>query len=243
MRIHKEGYKIILNSFLIISALVAIILFATRGNPKVGYYTIAGALIFFILIVRFFREPKREVLSQDSSIILAPADGTIVIVKDVYEPEYLKCECTQVSIFMSVFNVHVNWFPIKGKVEYFKYHPGQYLVAMHPKSSEKNERTTVVTNVEGVNILTRQIAGYLARRIVCYAKEGSLMEAGDQMGFIKFGSRVDLFLPKDSRIQVTKGQRVKGCHTIIAKLPEATTILPQPTAKISEPTTNTSVPS
>lgn len=220
MRIHKEGYKIILNSFLLISAFVAIIFFTTRGTPKIGYYTIAGALILFILIVRFFREPKREVLSQDSSVILAPADGTIVIVKDVYEPEYLKCECVQVSIFMSVFNVHVNWFPIKGKVEYFKYHPGQYLVAIHPKSSEKNERTTVVSNVEGVNILTRQIAGYLARRIVCYAKEGSLMEAGDQMGFIKFGSRVDLFLPKDSRIQVTKGQRVKGTQTIIGKLPQ-----------------------
>lgn len=242
MRIHKEGYKIIFNSFLIIAAILAIILFTTTSNPKIGYYSIGIGLILFILIVRFFREPKREVLSQDSSIILAPADGTIVIVKDVYEPEYLKCECTQVSIFMSVFNVHVNWFPIKGKVEYFKYHPGQYLVAMHPKSSEKNERTTVVTNVEGVNILTRQIAGYLARRIVCYAKEGNLMEAGDQMGFIKFGSRVDLFLPKDSRIQVTKGQRVKGCQTIIAKLPEATTILPQPTAKISEPTAKTSEP-
>lgn len=219
MRIHKEGYKIILNSFLIIAAFLLIIFFAI-GNPKVSYYSIAVGIVLFTLIVRFFREPKRTPL-QDSSVIIAPADGTIVIVKDVYEPEYLKCECIQVSIFMSVFNVHVNWFPVKGKVEYFKYHPGQYLVAMHPKSSEKNERTTVVTNVEGTPILTRQIAGYLARRIVCYAKEGTIMEAGDQMGFIKFGSRVDLFIPKDSRVQVTKGQKVRGCETIIAKLPQA----------------------
>lgn len=218
MRIHKEGYKIIFNSFLIIAAILAIILFTTTSSPKIGYYSIGSGLILFILIVRFFREPKREVLSQDSSIILAPADGTIVIVKDVYEPEYLKCECTQVSIFMSVFNVHVNWFPIKGKVEYFKYHPGQYLVAMHPKSSEKNERTTVVTNVEGVNILTRQIAGYLARRIVCYAKEGQEVSQSDELGFIKFGSRVDLFIPLDANVRVKLEDKVKGGVSVIATL-------------------------
>lgn len=218
MRIHKEGYKIVLNSFLIIAAIVAIIFFIIP-NSKVGYYFAIAGLLLFTLIVRFFREPKRTPIIDASSVI-APADGTIVIVKDVYEPEYLKCECIQVSIFMSVFNVHVNWFPVKGKVEYFKYHPGKYLVAMNPKSSEKNERTTVVTNVDGTHILTRQIAGLIARRIVCYAKEGNIMAAGDQMGFIKFGSRVDLFLPKGSRIQVTKGQKVKGCETIIAKLPQ-----------------------
>jgi len=218
MRIHKEGYKIILNSFLIIAAIVAIVFFTTV-NQKIEYYVAIAGVLMFILIVRFFREPSRIPL-EDSSAVIAPADGTIVIVKDVYEPEYLKCECTQVSIFMSIFNVHINWFPVKGKVEYFKYHPGKYLVAMHPKSSEKNERTSVVTNVNGTPILTRQIAGYIARRIVCYAKEGNLMSAGDQMGFIKFGSRVDLFLPKDSRIQVTKGQKVKGTQTIIAKLPQ-----------------------
>ncbi|MFA6770618.1 MAG: phosphatidylserine decarboxylase family protein [Bacteroidales bacterium] len=220
MRIHKEGYKIILNSFLIIAATVAGV-FLLIGNPKVGYYFSIVGLMLFVLIVRFFREPKRVPI-EDVSTVIAPADGTVVMVKDVYEPEYLKCECIQVSIFMSVFNVHVNWFPVRGKVEYFKYHPGKYLVAMHPKSSEKNERTTVVTNVDGTHILTRQIAGYIARRIVCYAKEGNIMAAGDQMGFIKFGSRVDLFLPKESRIQVTKGQKVKGCETIIAKLPETT---------------------
>lgn len=218
MRIHKEGYKIILNSFLLIAAIVAIIFFIVE-NLTIGYYSAIAGLLLFTLIVRFFREPNRVPIDDITSVI-APADGTIVIVKEVYEPEYLKCECIQVSIFMSIFNVHVNWFPVKGKVEYFKYHPGKYLVAMHPKSSEKNERTTVVTNLNGTHILTRQIAGLIARRIVCYAKEGSIMAAGDQMGFIKFGSRVDLYLPKDSRIQVTKGQNVKGCETIIAKLPE-----------------------
>ncbi len=218
MRIHKEGYKIILNSFLIIAVLVtATCLLLT--NPNAKYLTIGGGLILFILIVRFFREPKREPVLDESAVI-APADGTIVIVKKVYEPEYLKAECTQVSIFMSVFNVHANWFPVNGKVLYYKYHPGRYLVAMHPKSSEKNERTTVVTERNGIPILTRQIAGYIARRIVCYAKEGSNVKMGDQMGFIKFGSRVDLFLPLESRIQVTKGQKVKALRTIIAKLPE-----------------------
>jgi phosphatidylserine decarboxylase len=218
MRIHKEGYKIILNSFLIFAVLVtATCLLLT--NPNARYLAIGGGLILFILIVRFFREPKREPVLDESAVI-APADGTIVIVKKVYEPEYLKAECTQVSIFMSVFNVHANWFPVNGKVLYYKYHPGRYLVAMHPKSSEKNERTTVVTERNGIPILTRQIAGYIARRIVCYAKEGNNVKMGDQMGFIKFGSRVDLFLPLESRIQVTKGQKVKALRTIIAKLPE-----------------------
>ncbi|MDD2419688.1 MAG: phosphatidylserine decarboxylase family protein [Bacteroidales bacterium] len=218
MRIHKEGYKIILNSFLIIAVLVtATCLLLT--NPNARYLAIGCGLILFVLIVRFFREPKREPVLDESAVI-APADGTIVIVKKVYEPEYLKAECTQVSIFMSVFNVHANWFSVNGKVLYYKYHPGRYLVAMHPKSSEKNERTTVVTERNGIPILTRQIAGYIARRIVCYAKEGSNVKMGDQMGFIKFGSRVDLFLPLESRIQVTKGQKVKALRTIIAKLPE-----------------------
>ena len=125
----------------------------------------------------------------------------------------------QVSIFMSVFNVHVNWFPISGVIEYYKYHPGKYLVAMHPKSSEKNERTSIVVNNGEHKVLFRQIAGLIARRIVCYAKEGEQASQCSQVGFIKFGSRIDLFLPLDSRIQVTRGQKVTGTDTIIAKLP------------------------
>jgi phosphatidylserine decarboxylase len=216
MRIHKEGYRIITNSFFIIAAMVAPFFIFAQGT-KSGIIAGSFGLLLFILIVRFFREPTREPY-LDQSAVIAPADGTIVIVKRVYEPEYLKEECLQVSIFMSVFNVHVNWFPVKGKVLYFKYHPGRYLVAMHPKSSEKNERTTVVTESNGTRILTRQIAGYIARRIVCYAKEESDVNVGEQMGFIKFGSRVDLFLPLNARVQVTKGQKVKALQTIIAKL-------------------------
>ena len=218
MKIHKEGYKIILNSFLILAIpVVAIYFIFPNGNTF--WYTLIAATILFILIVRFFRFPKR-IPQTDDRVVLAPADGKIVIVKEVYEGEYLKENCIQVSVFMSVFNVHINWFPIKGEVKYYKYHPGRYLVAMHPKSSEKNERTSIVVQNGEVKVLFRQIAGYLARRIVCYAKEGNVAKQGEQVGFIKFGSRVDLFLPLDSRIQVTKGQNVKGTQTIIATLPE-----------------------
>ena len=242
MKIHKEGKSPLINISIVI-LLINVTTIYFFSETLFATIVLAISLILLALTINFYRSPERVYKGDLHGLVNSPTDGKVVAIERVHEKIFFNEERIQVSIFMSVFNVHVNWFPIKGKVEYFKYHPGQYLVAMHPKSSEKNERTTVVTNVEGVNILTRQIAGYLARRIVCYAKEGNLMEAGDQMGFIKFGSRVDLFLPKDSRIQVTKGQRVKGCQTIIAKLPEATTILPQPTAKISEPTTNTSAPS
>ena len=217
MRIHKEGYRIIFNSFLSITVIVALFFFFTNSLTVRSIVGTLGVLLL-ILIVRFFREPHREPLNEDDSVS-SPADGTIVEVKPVYEGEFLKSECIQVSVFMSVFNVHVNWFPVKGFVEYYKYHPGKYLVAMHPKSSEKNERTTVVINNQGTRILIRQIAGLIARRIACYAKEGSPVSQGDQVGFIKFGSRVDIFLPLDARVQVTKGQKVKGNRTIIAKLP------------------------
>jgi phosphatidylserine decarboxylase len=217
MRIHKEGYQIIFNSFLTVAVIVAIFFIFSGSTALKVAATITGALIF-ILIVRFFREPHREPLNENDSVS-APADGTIVEVKQVYEGEFLKCECIQVSVFMSVFNVHVNWFPVNGFVEYYKYHPGKYLVAMHPKSSEKNERTTVVINNGGTRVLIRQIAGLIARRIVCYAKEGAQISQGDQVGFIKFGSRVDIFLPLDARVQVTKGQKVVGNRTVIAKLP------------------------
>jgi len=218
MRIHKEGYQIIFNSFMILAAVVAMF-FIFAGLSITSYIAAAAGSVLFIFLLRFFRVPVR-VAKDDETSVFAPADGTIVEVKEVYENEYLKCGAIQVSVFMSVFNVHINWFPIKGVVEYFKYHPGDYLVAMHPKSSEKNERTTVVINKNGTKILMRQIAGLLARRIVCYAVEGSEIYQGDEVGFIKFGSRVDLFLPLGSRVQVTRGQKVKGCNTIIAKLPD-----------------------
>lgn len=221
MGIHKEGYRIIFNSFLLISVAVAIV-FIWKGLADISYLAFLVGLLMFIFVLRFFRSPKRVPL-QDDSAVVAPADGKIVIVKEVYEGEYLKTNCIQVSVFMSLLNVHVNWFPVGGVVKYYKYHSGDYLVAMHPKSSEKNERTSIVVDHNGIPILFRQIAGLLARRIVCYAKEGTEVNQGDQAGFIKFGSRVDLFLPIDSRVQVTRGQHVKGRETIIAKLPEQKT--------------------
>ncbi len=221
MGIHKEGYRIVINGFLIISVAVAIV-FIWKGLSCTSYIASIIGLLMFVFLLRFFRSPKRVPVMDDTAVI-APADGRIVIVKETYEGEYLKKNCIQVSVFMSLFNVHVNWFPIGGVVKYYKYHPGDYLVAMHPKSSEKNERTSVVVEKNGNPVLFRQIAGLLARRIVCYAKEGDAVNQCDQTGFIKFGSRVDLFLPIDSRIQVTKGQRVTGCKTIIAKLPEKQT--------------------
>jgi len=215
MRIHKEGYGIVIKGFFLISIIVATV-FLWKGPTITSYISALAGLLIFSFLLRFFRSPNRAVLSDDTAV-LAPADGKIVIVKEVYEGEYLKCNCIQVSVFMSVFNVHINWFPVGGIVSYFKYHPGNYLVAMHPKSSEKNERTSIVVDHNGTPVLFRQIAGLLARRIVCYAKEGTEIEQGDQTGFIKFGSRVDLFLPIDSRIQVTRGQHVKGRQTIIAR--------------------------
>ncbi len=215
MRIHKEGYGIVIKGFFLISIIVATV-FLWKGPTITSYISALAGLLIFSFLLRFFRSPNRAVLSDDTAV-LAPADGKIVIVKEVYEGEYLKCNCIQVSVFMSVFNVHINWFPVGGIVSYFKYHPGNYLVAMHPKSSEKNERTSIVVDHNGTPVLFRQIAGLLARRIVCYAKEGTEIEQGDQTGFIKFGSRVDLFLPIDSRIQVTRGQHVKGRQTVIAR--------------------------
>ncbi len=217
MRIHKEGHKIIFNSLFLILVIVALFFIFSDSSVIRSIAAFTGILLA-VLIVRFFREPVREPLNRND-VVLAPADGTIVIVKQVYEGEFLKSDCIQVSIFMSVFNVHVNWFPVKGYVEYYKYHPGKYLVAMHPKSSEKNERTTVVINNSGTRVLIRQIAGLIARRIVCYAKEGKAVSQGDQVGFIKFGSRVDIFLPLNADIQVKKGDKVTGNKTVIAKLP------------------------
>ncbi len=217
MRIHKEGYGIIRNTFLIVAAVVLSIVILLGWNVSTQIFTGAG-ILFFLFIVRFFRVPKR-VSVMDKDLVMAAADGKIVIVKEVEENEYLKCKCIQVSIFMSVFNVHVNYYPVGGKVLYSKYHEGKYLVAFHPKASEKNERTSIaVETAGGKKILFRQIAGYIARRIVCYAKPGDNAEQCSQVGFIKFGSRVDLFLPLDSEIRVKVGDHVRACETIIAKL-------------------------
>ena len=170
------------------------------------------------IVIRFFRIPKRE-LVHNANQIIASADGTIVVVEKVFEPEVLNQECIQISTFMSPNNVHVNRYPVGGKVVYTNYHSGKYLIAKHPKSSTLNERTTICIETEsGQKVVVRQIAGALARRIVCYAKEGDQVTQGAELGFIKFGSRVDLFIPLDSTVHVDLEDKVKGGLSILASL-------------------------
>lgn len=215
--IHKEGYKIIAVSGVSLLVLNLLLEYFGAHNTlqiAIGLFSIA----FFIFVVAFFRIPKRYFSLEDSTII-APADGKIVVIEEVQEPEYFNDTRIQVSIFMSPTNVHVNRNPIGGDVKYTKYHPGKYLVAWHPKSSAENERYSLVIGNESFEVLVRQIAGKLARRIVNYAKEGQSVAQCDEFGFIKFGSRVDLFLPMDTKINVNLKQKVKGGVTIIGTLP------------------------
>ena len=206
---HKEGYKIIIISFLL-SAIITLILenFISAYTLKFTLQTFV--LFFLIIILQFFRNPKRTT-KIDKNKIISPVDGKIVIIKEVYEKEYFKDKRLQVSIFMSPINVHVTRYAISGRIIFSKYHPGKYLVAWHPKSSEKNERTTIVIkNKTFGEILYRQIAGALARRIINYAKTGQEVIQGNDAGFIKFGSRVDLFLPLKTKINVKLNEHVKG---------------------------------
>lgn len=179
-----------------------------------------ASVVFFFLIVQFFRVPTR-VVSSDENRVIAPCDGKVVVIEEVVENEYFKGPRRQISIFMSPLNVHVNWNPISGVVQYFKYHPGLYLVAWHPKSSTDNERTTtVIRTPQGVDILFRQIAGAVARRIRWYLKEGDEVQQSTQMGFIKFGSRVDVFVPLDAEIKVNLNDKTVGSITVLAELPQ-----------------------
>jgi phosphatidylserine decarboxylase len=218
MTIHKEGIATITIAFLALSALCVATLYAF-GAGAVSYATLAVCGVFFGFIVRFFRIPSRPKL-RDGRAAFSPCDGKVVAIEEVFEPEYLKDKRRQVSIFMSPNNVHVNLYPVSGVVEYAMYHPGKYLVAWHPKSSTKNERTTVVVNTGRHKILCRQIAGAVARRIVCYAKQGAEVEQNAQLGFIKFGSRVDVFLPLSANVTVALGQKVCGAQTILARFEE-----------------------
>lgn len=216
MTIHKEG-----TATLIIALLFGVCL-TLGGNFVSPFLTIpcfAASAILFLFFLYFFRVPKRTPVLKDGHII-APADGKVVVIEETVETEYFNEKRLQVSIFMSPFNVHINWYPIKGVISFFKYHPGKHLVAWHPKSSTDNERTTVVLDTGKTKILFRQIAGALARRIVCYAKENVQAEQSSQFGFIKFGSRVDLFLPLGTEIFVDIDQKVTGSQTVIAKLNE-----------------------
>ncbi len=213
---HKEGYKIILISFvLVVISILLIDRFITISWLKILLEI--GLLIFLILILQFFRNPKRHTVLNDKQV-LSPVDGKVVVIEEVEETEYFKDKRLQVSVFMSPINVHVTRYPIGGNVLYSKYHPGKYLVAWHPKSSTENERTTVVVeNPRYGKVLFRQIAGAMAKRIVNYAKVGDNAVQGADQGFIKFGSRVDLFLPLDTNIKVTLNQKVTGGETVIAQ--------------------------
>ncbi|MCB0522882.1 MAG: phosphatidylserine decarboxylase family protein [Saprospiraceae bacterium] len=216
-RIHKEGYLILAFSALVL-ALLDFIIFQ---YIHIAFWPVLVlSVVFYGLILQFFRNPVRTIPSADDTVVYAPADGRVCVIEEADEDEYFHQKRLQISIFMSPLNVHVNRNPVTGLVRYFRYHPGKYLVAWHPKSSTENERTTVVYQLPGkTEILMRQIAGAVARRIKWYVKEGDEVSQGQDMGFIKFGSRVDLFLPIGSKVEVTMDQQVKGNKTVIARLP------------------------
>lgn len=218
MRIHKEGTSIILCSALI-SAGITVAAFLLLPEPTAWIVAIV-VWGFTLFIASFFRSPNR-VMRTDAGAVFSPADGKIVALEEVDENEYFQGKRIVVSVFMSIWNVHVNWFPVAGRVDYFRHHHGLFLVAWHPKSSEDNERTTTVVDMGGEKIMFRQIAGLVARRIVSYARVGHHVEQNTQCGFIKFGSRVDIFLPLDADIRVKLGDKVVGTQTLIARLNQA----------------------
>ena len=213
---HKEGYFIIITTFILCAA-IAIVAEYFVAQKLIKTLMQIGALIVLVLVLQFFRNPNRNTILNDQHL-LAPVDGKVVIIEEVYEKEYFKDQRLQVSIFMSPLNVHVTRYPMSGKINFSKYHPGKYLVAWHPKSSELNERTTIVVeNEQFGEILYRQIAGAVARRIVNYAQVGDSAVQGEDAGFIKFGSRVDVFLPAGTAVNVALDQVVRGGETIIAE--------------------------
>lgn len=214
--IHKEGYPSILLTVLVIGIIHFLTHFFAHDYPIIVWLGYALSLFLLVTILQFFRNPTRTVEINDNNII-APADGKVVVIEEVVESEYFKDKRLQISIFMSPINVHVNRYPISGLVKFSKYHPGLFLVAWHPKSSTDNERTTIVVeHANGNSILFRQIAGALARRIVNYSKEGDKATQGQEFGFIKFGSRVDLLLPTNVKVKVNLNEAVKGNKTVIA---------------------------
>jgi len=217
MKIHKEGYKTLIFTFLILTINNLILIYFFKSICTLFVCpTISFFLFLFILL--FFRNPVRKCFLHENAII-APADGKIVTIEQTDEPEVLKGKSVQVSIFMNVHNVHVNRYPISGTISYVKHHFGRFMGAYLPKSSTENERTTVQIELKnGKAIVVRQVAGALARRIVCYAKQNNNAQQGDELGFIKFGSRVDLYLPTDTRIDVKLGQKVRGGQTVIGWL-------------------------
>lgn len=218
MKIHKEGYSIIWVT-------IALAAFVTTVCgwllPEVAAWIVAGVALFVILFVTsFFRCPSRKVV-EDAELVFAPADGKVVVIEEVTESEYFHDRRLLISVFMSLSNVHINWFPVGGRIEYFRHHQGRFLVAWHPKSSEENERTTTVVDMGTRKILFRQIAGLVARRIVSYAHVGERAGQNTQCGFIKFGSRVDVYLPIGTEVLVKLGDKVTGSQTPIARFKDS----------------------
>lgn len=214
--IHKEGYPSIILTIIVVAIINFLTFYFASAYPFVIWLGYALSAFLLITILQFFRNPSRKVIIDENSIV-APADGKVVVIEEVTETEYFKDKRLQISIFMSPVNVHANRYPISGIVKYAKYHPGLFLVAWHPKSSTDNERTTIVVkHKNGQEVLFRQIAGALARRIVYYSKEGDIAVQGGEFGFIKFGSRVDLLLPTTVKVKVNLEQKVKGNETVIA---------------------------
>lgn len=216
MKIHREGYTSLFFTLLFIVGLSVMINIIWNDQTLFHYIAYGIFGLIFLIVLQFFRSPRRKIIANENHV-LSPADGKIVVIEKTKEEEFFGDERLQLSVFMSPVNVHVNRYPLDGQVEYFKYHPGKYLVAWHPKSSTDNERTTVVIkNEKRGGVLIRQIAGALARRIVCYSKEGEVVKQGAEMGFIKFGSRVDVFLPPDTKVNVKIGDMVTGGKTVLA---------------------------
>ncbi len=215
MTIHKEGTAtIIITAFVMLIFNVLLLPFIKAYPPLISIFWILS-FIFLIAVIQFFRLPARKA-EQDESLVLSPADGTVVVIEEIMETEYYNEKRIQVSIFMSPLNVHCNWSPISGIVKYVKYHPGKFLLAWNPKSSNDNERTTFVFENSKASVLIRQIAGFVARRICYYPELDNNMEQGEEIGFIKFGSRVDLLLPLDADIKVSLNQKVTGKISTIA---------------------------
>ena len=218
-RIHEEGNKAILINllFTLIGLIIINLIWPHQTWWHVAAYVVIA--VFCGVIIRFFRVPinRRTTVKEDA--VLSPADGEVVVNEVVYEPEYFKAERRQISIFMSIYNVHINFFPFDGTVTFYKYHPGKFLVAFNPKSSADNEHnTSVLKDLKGREVMVRQIAGFVARRIVCDLQPGEESIAGDELGMIRFGSRVDVFLPLDADVQVKIGEKVRGKVTVLAAL-------------------------
>ncbi|MBR1793491.1 MAG: phosphatidylserine decarboxylase family protein [Bacteroidales bacterium] len=218
MYIHKEGKKIIRNTLIVVLLIYVLMIFTVHHWTFFHGLFMAILFVFWIAIMMFFRIPRR-IFTEDDQQLIAPADGTIVTIEEFYEKEYIKGDCIMLSIFMNGTDVHVNRYPCNGTVEYMKYHRGNYFVASYPKSSDLNERTSIGLRLEnGQKIMIRQVAGTMARRIVCYAREGEKVKQNQEMGFIKFGSRIDLFIPKSFEINVDLQDKVRNAISPVARI-------------------------